>query len=182
MAPKAGNIFHSHPMDFPVGVTTETCFFFRPEGVHRAAVTVLASELFHKNVSSMSCGFVHGQRSLGGFIPMTFRACFPWRLISMGLGSLPVSGKNKFDKQSVLFDHAELVALLARDVTVPAQLPRRIRFPHEMTAVAELGILLDIIVIPDSEYDTQDRNNEHKGNKNGLVSRAQTPLQLVEYL
>jgi hypothetical protein len=50
-----------------------------------------------------------------------------------------------------------------------------------MTTVAELGILLDIIVIPDSEYDPEDRNNEHKGNKNGLVSRAQTPLQLVEY-
>jgi hypothetical protein len=99
----------------------------------------------------------------------------------MGLGSLPVSSKNKHDKQSVLFDHAELVALLAYDVPVPAQLPRRICFLHEMTTVAELGILLDIIVIPDSKYDPQDRNNEHKGNKNGLVSRAQTPFQLIEY-
>jgi hypothetical protein len=94
----------------------------------------------------------------------------------MGLGSLPFSGKNKRDKQSVLFDHAELVALLAHDVTMPAQLPRPIRFLHEMTTVAKLGILLDIIVIPNSEYDTQDRNNEHKETRMVLFSSNPVPV------
>jgi hypothetical protein len=51
-----------------------------------------------------------------------------------------------------------------------------------MTAVAELGVLLDIVIIPDSKHDTQDRDNEHEGDENSLVPWAQTPFQLVEYL
>jgi hypothetical protein len=48
----------------------------------------------------------------------------------MRFWGLPAGGENKIDKKSVLLDHAKLVALLADDVPVSAELPRCIRLFH----------------------------------------------------
>ena len=54
MASEAGDLFHPYPVNFPVLVTAETGFLFRPEGVHGPAVAVLTCELLHEHVSRVA--------------------------------------------------------------------------------------------------------------------------------
>jgi hypothetical protein len=93
----------------------------------------------------------------------------------------PIGGKNEFYEQPVLLDQTKLVAVLAHNVPVPAQFPCRIGLLHQVAAVAELRVLLDIVIVADGEHDPQYRDDEHKGDNDGLVPLAQPPFKLVEY-
>ena len=51
-----------------------------------------------------------------------------------------------------------------------------------MATVAELRVLLDIVVVPDGQYDAEHRDYKQEGHDYHLVPRAQAPFQLIEYL
>ena len=99
----------------------------------------------------------------------------------MRLRRFPVGRKDEFDQKPVLFYQAELMTVLAHDVPVAGKFPRSIGFFHQVAAVAKLGVLLDIVVVPDSQHDAQNRDNEHQADKNGLVPRGEPAFKLVEY-
>lgn len=128
----------------------------------------------------MARGFVHCYGALSSIVPVTLRACFPRGLVAMRLRSLPVRRKYEFYEQPVLFDQAELMAILAHHIAVPGQLPGFVRLFHQMAAIAELGVLLDIVIIPDGEDNPQNRYDEHEGDDDGLIPRAQASFDLFE--
>jgi hypothetical protein len=74
-----------------------------------------------------------------------------------------------------------MMAVLAHHVPVAGKLPCLVRIFHQMAAVAELGVLLDIIVIADREDDPKGRNDQQKRDNNGFVPRAQAPLKFIKY-
>ena len=112
---------------------------------------------------------------------MAGRAGLPWRFIAVGFVGIPVVRKNKFYQQPVLLNQSELVASLAHDIPVSGKLPRGVGLLHTMAAVAELRVLLDIVVITDSEHDPDYSDDEHKGDNDGLFPWTQAPFNLVEY-
>jgi hypothetical protein len=112
---------------------------------------------------------------------MTGRAGFPRRFVTMRLMRLPISRKNEFYKQTVLLYQAELVASLAYDIPVSGKLPCGVSLFHAMAAVAKLGVLLDVVVIPDGKHDSKRRNDKHEGNDDNFIPRIQTPFKLVDY-
>jgi hypothetical protein len=73
----------------------------------------------------------------------------------MRFGGLSIRRENKLNKESVLLDQTETVAVLTDDIAMGAQLPGRICFPHEMTAVAEILALLDVIIESERKNDAQ---------------------------
>ncbi len=129
----------------------------------------------------MARRLVHGQRTLGRLVPMTRGASLPGGLIPVRLGRFSVGGEHKFHQQPVLLDHAKLVALLAHHIPVARELPRRVRLFHEVTAVAELGVLLDIVIIPDRKDNAERRDDKHQRDNDRFLAGAQAPLKLVEY-
>jgi len=54
MAPHAGNILHPHPVNFPILMTAKTGVLFRTEGMNLLAVTILAGQLLHEDVTGMA--------------------------------------------------------------------------------------------------------------------------------
>lgn len=113
---------------------------------------------------------------------MAFGTGLPGRFDPMRFRGLPLRGKNELYEQAVLLDKAEVVAVLADHTAVTRELPRFVRFLHQVAAAAKFGILLYIAVVPDRQDDAQDRNDEHERNKDDLVPGAQPPLDTVEYL
>ena len=130
----------------------------------------------------MAYGFIHRERPLRSLIPVAFRTGLPWGVYAMGFAGFPVCGENEPYEQPVLFDQSELMAALAHDAAVTAQLPCRIRLFHEVTAVTKLRVLLDVVVIPDGKDDADYRNSKEQGNKDRLVTGTEPPVQTVEYL
>lgn len=162
-------------------MTAQTGLLLRFKRVHLAAMTVFADEFLHEHMPGMAARLIYRERPLGGLVPVALRTGLPGGLVAVRLRRFPVSGKDEFDKQPVLLDQTELVAVLAHDVPMAGKLPCGIRLLHQMTAVAELRVFLYVVVVPDGQHDAQHRNDEHQGDKNGLVSRAQPPFQFVEY-
>lgn len=113
---------------------------------------------------------------------MAFGAGLPGRFYPMRFRGLPLCGKNELDEQAVLLDEAEVVAVLADHTAVTRELPRLVRFLHQVAAAAKFGVLLDIAVVPDRKDDAQDRDDEHERYKDDLVPGAQSPLDAVKYL
>jgi len=172
MAPETGDFLHSHAVYFPILVTAEASILLRSEGMHLPAVTILTGQLFHEHMTGMTCRLVNRQGPLRSVVPMTFCTCFPGGFVAVRLRSLAVRGEYEFDQEPVLLDQAELMTILADHVPVAAQFPRPVGLFHEMAAVAELGVLLDVIVVPDGKNDPQDRDDEHQRNNDDFVPRA----------
>jgi hypothetical protein len=63
--------------------------------------------------------------------------------------------RDKLDQQPVLLNHAEFMAILTYDISMTAQFPGCVCLLHEMAAVTELGVLLDIIIVPDAQHDPE---------------------------
>jgi hypothetical protein len=91
---------------------------------------------------------------------MAFHAGLPGGCFAVRFGCLSVGGEDELDQQPVLLNNAKLVAFLADDITVPGQFPCRMRFFHQVTAAAELRVLLDVSIITDSEDNAEDADNE----------------------
>jgi hypothetical protein len=70
----------------------------------------------------------------------------------MGLGLLFAGREHKLDEKPVLVKQTKLVAFLAHDDIMAAQLPRGIGFPHGVATAAELRALLDIVIVPNGHY------------------------------
>jgi hypothetical protein len=73
----------------------------------------------------------------------------------MGLGIFFARREHKLDEKPVLVKQAKLVAFLAHDVIMAAQLPRGIGFPHGMATAAELRALLDIVIVTNRDHNTE---------------------------
>src|SRR5512147_2096051 len=116
MAPEAGYVLHADAMNLPILVAAKACILFRYEGVNLFAVSVFAGKLFHEHMPGMSRGFIHGQRSLRGVVPMALRTGLPRRFISMRFRRLAVGCEDKLHEQPVLFYPVELVAVLTDHV------------------------------------------------------------------
>jgi hypothetical protein len=80
-----------------------------------------------------------------------------------------VRREHELDEEPVLFDDPETVTILAYDEPVAALLPGTVRFFHQVAAVAELRILLDVIVIPYGKHDADDRNEQQDRHQDGLL-------------
>ena len=174
VAAETGNILHTRAVYFPILMAAEARILLRPEGMHPLAVAILAGQFLAEHVPGMASRLIHHHRSppLRRLIPVTFHAHRPRRRVAVRLRRLPVRRKNKLDEQPVLLDEPELMTGLAHDAMVAGELPRRVSFLHEMTAVAELGILLDIVVIADTKNNPQGRDDEHEGHNDRLFPRA----------
>ena len=159
-------------MYFPILMAAKASINLRPEGMYSLAVAILAGQFLGEHVPGMACRLAHGHRTLRCLIPVAFHARCPGRRIAVRLRRLPVRRKNKLDEQPVLFDKPELMTGLAHDAMVPGDLPRHVSFLHEMTAVAELGILLDIVIIAATEHNPQDGDHEQEGDNDRLFPRA----------
>jgi hypothetical protein len=144
-------------------------------------MTVLTDQFLHENMSGMPARSVHGNASLGSLIPMTFHTGLPWRLRSMRLRGFSIRREHELNKQSVLLDQAETVAVLTDDIAMCAQLPGCISLPHEMTAIAKILAFLDVIVESEGKNDAQCRNNEQKRDKYPFFLGAQPLFQFVYY-
>src|SRR5512143_3511992 len=82
MATETGYVLHADAVNLPILVAAKACILFRYEGVDLFAVAVFAGKLFHEDMPGMSRGFIHGQRPLRSFVPMTLRTGLPRRFIS----------------------------------------------------------------------------------------------------
>jgi hypothetical protein len=99
----------------------------------------------------------------------------------MRFGGLAIGREYEFYEQPVLLEHAELMAVLTRHIPVARKLPGLVRIFHQMTAIAKLRVLLDVVIISHGKDDPQNRNDEHKGHDNGLFFRGETLFKLIEY-
>lgn len=111
---------------------------------------------------------------------MTGNTGLPWRLLAVRFGRPAVRGKHELDQKTVLLEDPELMAVLAYDVPMTGELPCSIRFFHEVTAVAEIRVLLDERVIAHGKDDAKNGDDEQDGDQDGLVTRAETTIKLVE--
>lgn len=100
----------------------------------------------------------------------------------MRFGGLPVSGEDELDKQPILLNDAKLMAFLADDITVAGQFPGPVRLLHQVTAAAELRVLLDIRIIADSEDNAEDADEEQDRDQNGLFAGTKAAVELIEQI
>jgi hypothetical protein len=80
----------------------------------------------------------------------------------MGLGPFLPGREYELDKQPVLGKQTKLVTILAYNDVVRTQLPRGICFPHEVATAAEVRVLLDIVIVTNSDHNAQDGDEEQK--------------------
>jgi hypothetical protein len=130
-------------------------------------------------MSGMTTRSVHGNASLGSLIPMTLHTGFPGCFRSMRLRGLAIRSEDELNKEPVLLDQAETVAILTYDIVVGAQFPGRIGFTHEVTTVAKILAFLDVIVEPESKDDAECRYDEQKRDKYPFFLWAQPLFQFV---
>ena len=78
----------------------------------------------------------------------------------MRLGSFSISREYELDQKPVLLNQTESVAVLADDISVLAQFPGRISFSHEVTTVAEILALLNIMIESKRKNNTERRYDE----------------------
>jgi len=138
--------------------------------MHHSLVAILADKFLDVDMARMARRTVHRNRSLGDIVPMTLHAGLPGCCFSMRLRRLAVRREHELDQQPVLLDDAELMTLLADDVPMAGQLPGPVCLFHEVTAAAELRILLDIRVIADSKDNAEYANNEQDRDENDLIA------------
>jgi hypothetical protein len=177
---KARDILHTHPVYLEPLVTIQTIGIIGAKGVTVTAVTVPAGEFFPRDMPGVARRCVHADRTLRGRVPVTLHTEFPGRLDTMGLGA-PVRREHELHEQPVLFQHREVMAVLAHDGVVAAQLPVAMSIFHQVAAAAELGAVLDVVVVTDAEDDAQDGNDEQNGDQDRFVPGAQAPVKPVEY-
>jgi len=143
-------------------------------------MAVLAGKLLDIDVTGVSRRSVHRDGTLGDIVPMALHAGLPRSGFAVRFGGLPVGGEDELDQQTVLFDDPELMAVLADDMTVPGQFPGGMRLFHQVTAAAELRVLLDIRIITDSKDDAKDADNEQDRDQNGLFAGTEAAVELIE--
>ena len=119
MTPEAGDILHPHPVYLPILMTTQTRLPVRPEGMDLPAMAVLAGKFLGEDVSCMTRRFVHADRTLGSFVPVAPCAGPPRGLVAMRFWRLAIRREHELYQQPVLFDHPQLMTVLAYDVPVP---------------------------------------------------------------
>lgn len=162
-------------------MTADACMIVRFEGVHRAAMAVHTGKVLHDDMPGMSHGSVHGKGPLRGLIPVAFRTRLPRRLRPVGLGLFPPRREYELDEQPVLLKQTELVAVLAQNDVVRTQLPCSICLSHEVATTAEVRVLLDIVIVPDGDHNTEDGDGKQQRNEDRLFLGGEAPVQMVEY-
>ncbi len=181
MAHKTRYLPSPHAVNFPSFMAAAARLLVRPEGMHRTAVAIHTGEVFHDDMPGMAHGSVHGERALRNAVPVTFRTRLPGRQRPMGLRLFPAGREYKLDKQFVLLKQSELMAFLAHDDVVRAQLPRGICFPHEVATAAEVGVLLDVVIVPDGDHNAEGGDDEQQRNEDHLFPGAEATVKMVEY-
>lgn len=141
-------------------MTAAACLRVRPEGMHRAAMAVHTGQFLPKDMPGVPRRSINADKPLRRVIPVTLRTRLPWRHRPMGLGLFFDRREHKLDEKPVLIKQAKLVAFLTHDDIMAAQLPRGIGFPHGVTTAAELRALLDIVIVPDGNYNAESGNNK----------------------
>ena len=182
MAHHAGHLFHAHAVDLPVLVAPQAGRLVGAEVVDRLDMTSLALDLLGEHVPRVADRFFDRQGTLRSLVPVAFGAGLPRRFYPVRLGMLPVRREHERYQEPVLFHHAQLMAILADHAAVTGPFPCRVRILHEMAAVAELRVLLDVIVIADGEDDAERGDDQHERDDDHLLFRPQPALDAVDYV
>jgi hypothetical protein len=118
----------------------------------------------------MTIGISQSDGPLRGFGKMTVLAGIPGRDTAVGLscGSL-----GPFDdvgnEHLVLFEHVHMMAFLAGEVPVLAQLPGLKRLLHHVALCAKFGVFLCICIIPEADYSPHNRKQQQEKHDRLLV-------------
>jgi hypothetical protein len=80
----------------------------------------------------------------------------------MGLGHFFARREHKLDKKPVLVEQAKLVAFLAHDDIMAAQLPCGIGFPHGVATAAEFRAFLNVVIVPNGDYNAESGDDKQQ--------------------
>lgn len=131
--------------------------------MQRALMTRFAFNPLHKNMLRMTVRLGHRHRALRDVIHVTRFTCLPWFFTSMCLGKRLLAFYHIGDKELVLFEDSQLVALLTNYIPVLPLLPFRKGILHKMARDAKLRIVLSIGIIAIADKSTQHSNDNNKG-------------------
>lgn len=185
MAINACETAHGLTVHLFIGMTLNAKSFRREKPVEplsvglQLAMTLSTFNLLHVHVPGMEQRFVYPHRlSLGMALVAVFGA---HNDLPVPLGHLRGAMEHEADKQLVHFRHGKVMTIMTIDRLMFALLPARVRRLHDVTAYAELGIVLAKIIEPVCDISAADKDHEEqRDNKHLGLQRKRLAQHLFD--